>query len=107
MQMVCGLEALDDSPKEILTDKGAAATSLGPTAGNKVTDAVALKEVSGSLIFFRARFCIERVSTRDCVMISGFDLLEDSEKLGATVGTNAKILRNAGGLKSDALGATP
>ena len=105
MQIACAVEALDDSPKDTLTGKGAAATSLGPTAGNNVTDAVALKDVSGCFIFFKARFCIERISGSDCATTAGLDLLKDGEELGAAVGTNAKILRNTRGLKRDALGA--
>jgi hypothetical protein len=57
MQMVCAVDALDDSPNEIFTDTGGAGTSLGPAAGNNVMADEALNDGSGCFIFFNARFC--------------------------------------------------
>ena len=66
MQMVCAVDALDDSPNEIFTERGGVGASLGPAAGNKVMADVALNEGSGCFIFFNARFCkdVKRRDTR-------------------------------------------
>lgn len=110
MQMVCAVDALDDSPNEIFTERGGVGASLGPAAGNKVMADVALNEGSGCFIFFNARFCkdVKRRDTHTRTGTAGGDhLLQDGEEFRAAVGADAEVLRYASRLQRDALGAAP